>query len=66
MQWQQQVAGVVGDTADAQRLAVQGQGFCLRPAFGAQVSIAAFALSDSHQSLCLSRGLALSLGLVLW
>ncbi|CAI1949371.1 Uncharacterised protein [Serratia marcescens] len=66
VQRQQQVAGLEGDTPDAQRLAVQGQGFCLRPAFGAQIGVAGLGLRDSHQSLCLSRGLALSLGLVLW
>ncbi|CVB89414.1 Uncharacterised protein [Serratia marcescens] len=66
VQWQQQVAGVEGYSANAQRLAVQGQGVHLRPALGAQVGVAAFALSGGHQSLCLSRGLVLGLGFVLW
>ncbi|CVH37824.1 Uncharacterised protein [Serratia marcescens] len=66
MQRKQQVAGLEGDTANAQRLAVQSQGFCLRPAFGAQVGVAGLEPGCIHQSLCLSRGIALGLGLVLW
>ncbi|CVH50141.1 Uncharacterised protein [Serratia marcescens] len=66
VQRQQQVTGLEGYSANAQRLALQGQGVHLRPAFGAQIGIVGLRLRGSHQSLCLSRGLALGLGFVLW